>query len=327
MLEFRTYLKRTKNEAAEEAAKPAEVAPSAAPADGANIQNILTQVRQELEELRTVIPQEVQALMGQLRKELIPGSDNHYKRGWWDSVKNWWSNLWRGKYNPNNPYYWTNRFGELGRKANESVEDYNLSLVEYRMLKQAVLQLEADTTSMPPIKLNDILDKWAAELQKRIDAYIQRAIAALGEYQWVSKNPAKPVAPSPTGDVDDSTGAMPQPESPAARKPLDEHIIERLLMKLTKPASFGRTLTLDSEELATLQEIKQLSREKLAKAIQDPAIKPQWDKYQNFRKNNTLGAPTALSPAIAELASVEHAINGIKSSWRRAIKRRCTHCW
>src|ERR1019366_8094004 len=117
MLDFATHMKKVRSQSV---LTEADVA-APAPVDS---ERTLHSLKIDLENLKRNIPKEIDTLIGQLKVQLIPTQTTD-KRGVWDSMKNWWPNMWRGKYNDNNPYYYQNRFGELGRKE-ESIESEHI---------------------------------------------------------------------------------------------------------------------------------------------------------------------------------------------------------
>jgi len=218
MLDFTSYLKRPKNEASEEASAQAPV-----PA------NVLQDIKNDLLQIKANIPREIDILIARLMSDLMPGPESgHYKKGWWDSIKNWWSNLWRGKYSPGNPYYSQNRFGELGLRA-EAHEDYSLSLEEYRMLNELHLQLEASAAGAPMIRLTSIINRWSQDVKRTLDNYINNAIhkvdgmlkyqSSVGHGQPPKPEPEGPEPPAPKPEPEGPKEPAPKPEPEGPKEP------------------------------------------------------------------------------------------------------------
>jgi hypothetical protein len=59
------------------------------------------------------LSKKIDSLVGELKKSLLNSPYN--SRGVFDKVKNWWQNLTKGADNTNNPYYFQNKFGSLGK--------------------------------------------------------------------------------------------------------------------------------------------------------------------------------------------------------------------
>jgi hypothetical protein len=135
----------------------------------------------------------------QLTKELLnPERIQLNKRGLWDRFKGSLSNLWHGRDNMNNPYYWKNQYGDvLGS------ESY-IPLVQYKSLKETCDNLEQEINEVegqPNLKIIQIIKNAAEELKYKLKSVLTTA-----------QSPQNPVVPQHTTSVDAST-PMTQPES------------------------------------------------------------------------------------------------------------------
>ena len=88
------------------------------------------------------------------------------KRGVWDRIKNWWSNLIHGQTSTSNPYYWQNKLGGMGR----TVECTDLMPLEhYKVIReQAVLLEEMIPAVAEKLQIVHIIDSWAKNFKKAI---------------------------------------------------------------------------------------------------------------------------------------------------------------
>ena len=69
------------------------------------------------EELSKELSKKIDELVGELKKSLL--STPYNPRGLFDKVKNWWQNVTKGADSTNNPYYFQNKFGSLGKMNQE----------------------------------------------------------------------------------------------------------------------------------------------------------------------------------------------------------------
>lgn len=109
-------------------------------------------------------------------KILNPMTPPEQRRGLWDRFKNWTSNLWHGRYNQTNPYFWNNKLGDdLGR------EESYLPIAEYNRVRSIVDNLEfqlneLSAPDMPNLKIVRIIDQSAQELKKVLQQLLSKEI-------------------------------------------------------------------------------------------------------------------------------------------------------
>lgn len=165
------------------------------------------------------------------------------KRGFFSTIKRWWSNIWHGPYNrARNPYYYQNLLGSLGDKN----ENY-LPLEHYNLLKKhsEVLEEAVDVgASVSGIRLVSLIDQWAIQLKKALDELIDNCIDGKGcslksltpPVEVTEKKPEleAPVV-TPSG-APRTTAEMPEPPTSSPAKPTGltktQIEIENLLKKL-----------------------------------------------------------------------------------------------
>lgn len=104
--------------------------------------------------------------MAQQISKKIKNESSNRSFGLWDWLKRFAYNTVYGKQNPQNPYYWTHRYGALGKHENVSFE--GLSLKEYRELyKIATMIITEENKSAVQQKtlMEKTLEHWIKELQ------------------------------------------------------------------------------------------------------------------------------------------------------------------
>lgn len=165
------------------------------------------------------------------------------KRGFFSTIKRWWSNIWHGPYNrAKNPYYYQNLLGSLGDKN----ENY-LPLEHYKVLKKHsdVLEEAVDVgASVSSIRLVSLIDQWAIQLKKALEELIDNCIDGKGcslkaltpPVEVTEKKPdveAPVIAPSgaPRSTAEISDPPASEPPKPAALTKTQIEI-ENLLKKL-----------------------------------------------------------------------------------------------
>lgn len=104
--------------------------------------------------------------VGQLKQQLVQSWTNpQNQRGVLDRMKNWWSNMWHGRYNQNNPYFWQNKLGDdLGQKT-EAV----IPLKHYGILSEyATILEESLPAGTERLNIIRVIDGWAIQFKKAI---------------------------------------------------------------------------------------------------------------------------------------------------------------
>lgn len=109
-------------------------------------------------------------------KILTPQITPERQRGIWDRIKGGISNLWHGiktgRYDPKNPYYWKNRFGDdLG--VDESVEFKIKNFKEYRQILEEINKTEQLINESLPygsenLRIVKIIKSAAEDLKKNL---------------------------------------------------------------------------------------------------------------------------------------------------------------
>jgi hypothetical protein len=151
--------------------------------------------------------------VGELKKELVSGTAVTQSRGLWDRFKGGLSNLWYGRQNQQNPYYWQNKLGDdLGRPGSvrsESTEFNSLpfTLHEYMDLRKFFDEFEkqlfeeyGETEGTSSLRINQIINQRANELRQKINNIVAQHI------QNVSPTPSSDGTDGDSGSDDDGTG-------------------------------------------------------------------------------------------------------------------------
>lgn len=203
-----------------------------------------------------------------LKKTLIdPGTPDGQQRGLWDRFKNSVSNLWHGRYNQKNPYFWQNKLGDdLGRTAapNESFVHMPYNLSEYNSLRIIVNDLEkeineADGTEN--LRIVQLIDRKAQQLKAQLASILQ------------VKAPAPEAAPAAEEEEEEDT-------KPHANYELVKQIAQHLLKQGKIKNSKYRELTtaLDSKKesirMAAEKEITAIANEPEGTAAPTPGGLP-----------------------------------------------------
>jgi len=159
---------------------------------------------QKVKALLERIPQEVDNMIGQLKFSLInPITRSQAKRGIWDRFKNTMSNLWWGRHNQDNPYFWKNKLGDdLGEVRPEHVMLRTIPIVEYHLFRnhckllesQLDTLLEATTPSTENLAITKIINRWGQQLKTMLVRTVKDHIYGAG-----GSVPASPTTdPAPT---------------------------------------------------------------------------------------------------------------------------------
>lgn len=135
------------------------------------------------------------------------------KRGVWDRLKNWWHNMWYGRYDERNPYYHTNILGDrLGRY----VKKEHISLSQYKTLKEQADKLENSLNLLIEagegsyLVLHKVVDDWANDFKSTIMKMASEMIEKMKKH------------PSPPQKTDEIKPELKKP------KPTDEGSPERM---------------------------------------------------------------------------------------------------
>jgi hypothetical protein len=167
---------------------------------------------QKVQALLDRIPQEVDKMIGQLKSSLInPMTRPQAKRGIWDRFKNTMSNLWWGRYNQDNPYFWNNKLGDdLGQVHPEHVMLRTVPIEEYRLFREhcRLLETQLDTLLEDTIPGTEnlaimrLINQWGTQLKAMLVKTVKDHIYGAGGSAPASPAPAGPT-PTPTGPVED----------------------------------------------------------------------------------------------------------------------------
>lgn len=169
------------------------------------------------------VNQIVDAWVTDLKRTLInPMTPLSQRRGVWDRFKNTMSNMWHGRYNQSNPYFWKNKLGDdLGATQEESFNPNNLSLADYKSLRDICESLEAQLNEDVPagaenLRLVRMIDTKAQELK-------QKLMSIVGGVEDGSPMSATPSAPSiPSTDEPEAKPNEPAAEPASAAVPPQE---------------------------------------------------------------------------------------------------------
>lgn len=120
-----------------------------------------------------------------LKKQLYSGEAQVKPRSLWDRFKGGLSNLWYGRQNAQNPYYWRNRLGdELGvRQESRQFNTLPFTLEEYKELREFFdtfeMQLKEEYEETPQtanLRINQIINAKANELRQKLDNLLNQHV-------------------------------------------------------------------------------------------------------------------------------------------------------
>lgn len=152
----------------------------------------------------------VDEFIAELKRQLInPMTNPSARRGVWDRIKGWWSNLWHGRYNQNNPYFWKNKLGD-DLAATENVS--HITLYEYRILQEEAALLEEEMAKFTPpagaenLALLRIVDRWGDRFKQRVMDLVNQKLPKV--------EPAAPVQPAATSEPEAQGEEEPERKAP-----------------------------------------------------------------------------------------------------------------
>lgn len=159
----------------------------------------------------------VDDFVNQLKMQLAMPSGPESQRGVWDRMKGWWSNLWYGRYNQQNPYYWKNKLGDDMGRTVESVTPIPLS--HYAILREQAMLLElALPSGAEKLQVMKVIDSWA----KNFKTAIMRIVNKHNEPVNVPPAPgvdSTPTTRPPEVTSDERRAATPPPAKPPEAAP------------------------------------------------------------------------------------------------------------
>jgi hypothetical protein len=151
--------------------------------------------------LATELEKVIDDFVNQLKQQLVQGWTNpQNQRGVMDRLKGWWSNLWHGRYNQNNPYFWKNKLGDDLGQTTEAV----MPLKHYGFLtQQATLLEEALPAGTEKLQIIRVIDNWAKGFKAAIFNLVQNNPSdALPETKPEEPAPQTKPTVEPTPQVD-----------------------------------------------------------------------------------------------------------------------------
>jgi hypothetical protein len=205
---------------------------------------MLKKFREEQIDASAEIAKEIEAIVDKwaseelMNKIVSPTIAPENKRGLWDRFKGGLSNIWYGlrggRYNPENPYYWKNRFGDdLGVK--ESFNPSVFTIKEYKEIRSVIEATEQQINeSLPPgadkLRIVQIIKQAAENLKKQLkDIFARKCDVESPSSPVVAQDanneePAKPavagapIAQDPTASVEPRATSGLQPRSRRRRQ-------------------------------------------------------------------------------------------------------------
>ena len=159
----------------------------------------------------------VDTWVADLKKTLMdPVTPYANQRGIWDRFKNSMANMWHGRYNQSNPYFWQNKLGDDLGRTTEAFNPNNLTLSEYKSLRAVCDSLEEVINEDAPtgtenLRIVRLIDQKAQQLKQLLRGIIGGQAAAA------------PTGPSPVqAGADPMAHDEEEEEKPAEEKPFEE---------------------------------------------------------------------------------------------------------
>lgn len=217
MLGFKQYQKSLV-----EAGNPPMAAPVAAPVAA-------KELGAEAQKLASEIDKVIDQWVAELKKDLISGSLTSPKMGLWDRLKGSLANIWYGRRNVDNPYYFRNQFGDLGRMETQS---HGLPVADYRSLRETVDSAESSIAeavgdNAERLKIFQIINQKAAQLKQSLRDAIGASLPKKFEMPPLSSFPQKEKPEAqvsvarPDKEEDKKPEAVPQQPKQDEKQPVD----------------------------------------------------------------------------------------------------------
>jgi len=258
------------------------------------------------------VNQIVDAWVSDLKRTLMnPMTPLAQRRGLWDRFKNTMSNMWHGRYNQTNPYFWQNKLGDDLGSTQESFNPNNLSLADYKSLRDICESLEEQLNEDVPagaenLRLVGMIDTKAQELKQKLMSIIGGA---------EDSSPMSAAA---------SMGTKEEPEVPAVSEPAvsPNPVEEEPDSKMDKGmdqvigiiADWGKTGKLDAKKAQDLIDRLKSKKASIRKIAEDEFI-----SVKNGLEAKASASPSPAGPSAspASAASEKGALFTPPSSGKR----------
>jgi len=284
MLGFRDYRNKFIEAGVEPVADPTEVVKNA-----------------KTDAIASQIDKAIDGWVAELKRTLMdPVTPYPQQRGIWDRFKNSISNLWHGRYNQGNPYFWQNKLGDdLGRAA-ESFTPNPMSLSEYKSLREIVDCIEEAIDEQAPtgtenLRIVRLIDTKAQELKDKLRSILAGQPVESPPAYSPPPNEAPTEAPAskgmppvdapktdeeedsvPTGKDADSIEMLKNwATSLLAKNEIDEPIFKKIMAGLSSKKHTVR--------LAAARELEALAKKSPTKPVDDGAGVPPTDTKHALR--------------------------------------------
>lgn len=156
------------------------------------------------DELSRVVDQFVNSLKSQL------ANSNMDRRGVWDRVKGWWSNLWHGRSSQGNPYYWQNKLGDSMGATVESVSA-PMPLEHYKVLhRHSVMLEEMLPAGAEKLQIMKTIDAWAKDFKTAVIQLANRHEPPTDAFPEPGKEPTPETTPAPEVKPEEPKSAPPE---------------------------------------------------------------------------------------------------------------------
>ena len=239
------------------------------------------------------VNQIVDAWVSDLKRTLMnPMTPLAQRRGVWDRFKNTMSNMWHGRYNQTNPYFWQNKLGDDLGATQESFNPNSLSLADYKSLRDICESLEEQLNEDVPagaenLRLVRMIDTKAQELKQKLMSIVGGA---------EDSSPMSAAASMGTPEV--PAASMGTPEEPASAAPQEEEQDSKVpggfldLVKVVEGWAKSKKM-----DIKTAQDLIDRLKSKKNSIRQKAA--DDWERFEKAPVSGPSASPDAASPDAA----------------------------
>lgn len=143
-------------------------------------------------------------------------------QGFFNTLKHWWNNAWHGPRDKvNNPYYYQNIVGQLGRPDDSK----NIPLEHYKTIMEygKIIEEATNDESIPKLRLGSIIDNWAGQFKHALSTLTKNCLAGHSCSIDAAMSNTAAAAPAPVVPqatvAPENTGKLNQGEKIGYRRP------------------------------------------------------------------------------------------------------------
>lgn len=220
----------------------------------------------------------------ELKRTLInPITPATQRRGIWDRFKNSMSNMWHGRYNQSNPYFWQNKLGDdLGamdaNPPNEAFNPNKLSLHDYKTLKDICESLEYQINESVPsgaenLKIIKLIDDKAKQLKTALASILTRP--QINQQPNINNQNFEEPEDADVSDENPADVNEIEPDSPSAHYDSLIPLIRKLA--INKKISHSQAIDLENRLKSPKESIRNSAADEIMKIEPSLTEKPKSD--------------------------------------------------